>query len=102
MLKEIAKTLYLFKVLKKNQLNFSEIKKNILRNINDIEDCLTGIIFIYSKCAQENDFSQISDLKPIIKKVIRYTFEIGLNDMDKISRKIMEIADEIISGKNKG
>ena len=42
----------------KESVKFSEIKKNILRNINDIEDCLTGIIFIYSKCAQENDFSQ--------------------------------------------
>ena len=85
----------------KESVKFSEIKKNILRNINDIEDCLTGIIFIYSKCAQENDFSQISDLKPIIKKLSDILFEIGLNDMDKISRKIMEIADEIISGKTK-
>ncbi len=85
----------------KEAVKFSEIKKNILRNINDIEDCLTGIIFIYSKCAQENDFSQISDLKPILKKLSNILFEIGLNDMDKISRKIMEIADEIISGKTK-
>lgn len=83
----------------KEAVKFSEIKKKILKNINDIEDCLTGIIFIYSKCAQENNFSQISDLSPILKKMSDILFEIGLNNMDAISHKVSEITNEIVSKK---
>ena len=81
-------------------IKFSEIKKKILKNLNSIEDCLTGIIFIYSKCAQENNFGQISDIKPMLKKLSDILFEIGLVDMDKISSKITQIVDKILSDKN--
>ncbi len=79
----------------------SEIKKKILKNINNIEDCLTGIIFVYSKCAQENDFNQISEINPILKKLSDTLFEVGLNDMDKIARKIADITAKILSKDNK-
>ncbi len=79
----------------------SENKKKILKNLNDIEDCLTGIIFVYSRCAQENDFNQIVDIKPVLKKLSSVLIEIELNDMEKIVSKIDEIADKIFSEKEK-
>ncbi len=78
-------------------VKFSETKKKVLKNLDNIEDCLTGIIFIYSKCAQDNDFSQVSDITPILKKLSNILFEIGLNDMDKIARKITDIVEKISS-----
>lgn len=84
----------------KESVKFSETKKKILKNLTGIEDCLTGAIFIYSKCAQENDFNQISEIKPVLKKLSDILFEIGLNDMDKISNDVLEIADKVIEHKS--
>ncbi len=82
-------------------VKFSNNKNRILKNIDSIEDCLTGIIFIYSKCAQENDFSQILDIKPVLKKLSDILIEIKLNNMNDIVLKIKDIADKISSEKDK-
>lgn len=78
-----------------------ENKKKILKNLDSIEDCLTGIIFIYSKCAQDNDFSQISDISPILKKLSDILFETELKDMSEIVLKIEDITGKISSQKDK-
>jgi len=79
----------------KEAVKFSEIKKKILKNLNGIEDCLTGVIFIYSKCAQENNFKQITEINPVIKKLSDILFETGLNDMDKIAKSISDLVNKI-------
>ena len=82
-------------VLEKESVKFSETKRKILKKLNVIEDCLTGIIFIYSKCAQENNFSQITDMRPIIRRLSEILFEIGLRDMDDIAKQIFDISANI-------
>lgn len=82
-------------VHEKKSAGFSGVKKNILKNLNVIEDCLTGIIFIYSKCAQENDFNQVADIKPVIAKLSDILKQIPLDDMNRIALNIAEVIDKL-------
>lgn len=83
-------------ILDKEAIKFSEIRKQILKNLPAIEDCLTGIIFIYSKCAQENDFSQIGDMGEILTRLSNTLFEIGLKDMDEIVKSTSELLQKVV------
>ncbi len=79
----------------KPRAEFSAVKNNIIKNLGNIEDCLTGVIFLYSKCAQENDFNQIHDIKPVAIKLSDILNKIPLGDMNKIVLNIIEIIDKI-------
>ena len=89
-------------VSEKEAVKFSEMRKKILKHLSNIEDYLTGIIFIYSKCAQENDFSQIGDMLPVVNQLSEVLFEIGLGDMDKIVRDIIELLEKSVLPKVSG
>lgn len=88
--------------LEKESVKFSELKKKILKNLNNIEDCLTGIIFIYSKCAQENDFGQIIDIKQPLKKLSDILYETGLKDTDALLNSINEIVENLVNNVRDG
>ncbi len=82
-------------VLDKEAVKFSELRKQILKHLTGIEDCLTGVIFIYSKCAQENDFSHIGDMAEILNRLSNILFEIGLKDMDNIVKEAISLQEKI-------
>lgn len=70
-------------------------------NFAKLEDLITGIVFIYSKCVHENDFEQFGDILNIITELTHLLEKIKNDDLYNIALTMSDYASESIRADNK-
>ncbi len=71
-----------------------------LHNFAKIEDLITGIILIYSKSINENNFEQFKDIIDIIGQLSAFCEEIQENTLHKLALNIFDLAEQSIQQNN--